>query len=343
MRALVVGTGSIGQRHIKNLTLLGCGVIAVSESNHLVSSEQKMKNVAIYSSLKQVDFAEIDVAVVANSTELHLKTALELLKNGVHIYIEKPVSNSIYGMNSLLKTANERNRVVHVGHMLRYHPNLIMLKNMLANGYLGEVDFVRMFAGHWLPDWRPGTDYKKNYAAFKDKGGGVLLDLIHEFDLVQWFFGPAEKVSAMKSFCKRLNIETESIAEVALRMPGNILGQIHVDYVRPLYRRSIEISGEAGVLNWDFQKSQITFVSADGIVRVIQDLSGRFERNDMFVTAMSKFLEDCQNETGNLSQLSESLHSLATVLACHKSSDEGKHISPNVFMVPLKKSPSFGM
>lgn len=332
MRALVVGTGSVGQRHIKNLTLLGCDVIAVSESSHLTANKKIVGNVSIYSTLKDVNLADIDIAVVANSTELHLRTALELLQNDVHVYIEKPVSNSMDGMNRLLKTANERNRVVHVGHMLRYHPNLIMLKNMLANGCLGEIDYVRMFAGHWLPDWRPGKDYKKNYAAFKERGGGVLLDLIHEFDLIQWFFGPAVKVSAMKSFCKRLNIETESIAEVALRMPNNIIGQIHVDYVRPLYKRTIEISGEIGILNWDFQKSRLTFISVDGTITVIQDLNEKFERNEMFVAAMNKFLEDCQNQTGSFEQLSESIYSLATVLACHKSSDEGRHISPNVFI-----------
>ena len=176
---------------------------------------------------------DLNAVVIANSTDLHTGVALEAARRKKGLLIEKPLSTSLAGCDELQALTEPHSLVVEMGFMLRFHPNLVWIKHYLESNSLGELTFIRASVGQWLPDWRPGTDHRVGYSAFRTTGGGVIFDLIHELDLVHWLAGTVVSVTAMTRHVGSLNIETEAIAQIGLRLKSATSAQIHLDYVRP--------------------------------------------------------------------------------------------------------------
>ena len=187
MRGIVVGTGSIGTRHINNLVALGMDVEAISyRAEKTIIKRFKNANVKINTLQEKINFSKFDFVVVANETHLHMKTAVTALKNGCHVFVEKPLSVDRRGINELKKLSQEKNKIVKVGFMLRYHPNLKYIKKFIEQNQIGKVLYIKATVGQNLSKWRINYDYKKVIVLTK-KGGGVIFDLCHEFDYLSWF------------------------------------------------------------------------------------------------------------------------------------------------------------
>jgi predicted dehydrogenase len=327
-QVLVVGTGSIGKRHIANLLSLGANVSAFSYRAY--QDTAYASSVRLVNSLSDADTANFDALIIANCTHQHISTAIAAAKRNQSLYIEKPLSLSLQNVQELQYLVAQHQLVVEAGFMLRCHPNLLWIKQFLLQETLGEVFYVRASVGQWLPDWRPGTDYRQGYAGFRRTGGGVIFDLIHEIDLVQWLAGPVDEVNAMTRHVKQLAIETEAIAQIGLRLKSGVLAQIHLDYVRPSYGRSLEIVGEKGVLQWDFIAGTVEVAFDGKPSHVMHKVAPDFERNHMFLAHMNHFLSRLSTPTlPAISSLNESISALRTALACHLSATERRSIRPS--------------
>ena len=261
MKVLVVGTGSIGKRHISNLLDLGAKVSAYSY--RAAEGASTDSGSGLVEDLPNALRGNYDAVVVANSTNQHMDVALEAAREKKGLFIEKPLSVSLAGVAELQRLVEVNGLIVESGFMLRLHPNLIWIKQYLAEGALGEVMHMRASVGQWLPDWRPGTDYRKGYGAFRKTGGGVIFDLIHELDLVNWLVGTVVDVTAMTRRVACLGIETEAIAQIGLRTESGALAQVHLDYVRPGYGRELEIVGKLGVLSWNYTTGTVSLSRGD--------------------------------------------------------------------------------
>lgn len=184
-QALVIGYGSIGARHVRVLSELGLQVAVVS--GHAV----ELPGVSVFRDLVQA-FASLspDYVVIANETVRHRTTldALAAVGFAGPILVEKPAVATIEQTAPL--TANH----VRVAYNLRFHPVLQVLAAELQNE---NVISVQAYAGQFLPNWRPGTDYRDSYSANRALGGGVLRDLSHEIDYLSWLFGPWARLSAI--------------------------------------------------------------------------------------------------------------------------------------------------
>ncbi|MDC0213252.1 Gfo/Idh/MocA family oxidoreductase [Gammaproteobacteria bacterium] len=290
LRFLVIGTGSIGARHISNLQSLGyqCGVYSYRQ-RELPESLSISKD-HVHKDLSSNTLKQYDAAVIANETSEHLNVAMSAATGGLHVFLEKPVSNNTKGLEDLKRLIRSKNIVSEVGYMLRCHPNVLFLKKYLGRQSLGKILYVRGLAGHWLPDWRPEVDYRDGYAISKSKGGGVLLDLSHEIDLFNWLLGPIKEVSAMTLKDDLLASETESVVHVLFRFENNIVGQLSLDYLRKDYKREIEVVGEHGTLVWDYRRGTVTLSSSDDKFEVIDKVPENFERNSMFLDHMKNFI-----------------------------------------------------
>ena len=329
MKVLVVGTGSIGQRHISNLMHLGAEVAAFSyraAEGAPCSSHAGMRLVENLHDALQEDF---DGVVVANRTDLHMDVALEAARRKKNLFLEKPLSVSLAGCDELQALMGLHALVVEAGFMLRFHPNLVWIKQYLADGALGELMHLRASVGQWLPDWRPGTDHRTGYGAFRKTGGGVIFDLIHELDLVHWLAGAVVDVTAMTRHVDCLGIETEAIAQIGLRLESGALAQVHLDYVRPGYGRALEIVGSIGVLTWDYPTGTVSLSRADGSSDIVHRVPSEFDRNTMFREHMAYFLRRLSTpELKPSSSLGNAIEALQIALACHRSAEERQCIKP---------------
>ena len=323
MKILVLGTGSIGKRHIANLLSAGVQVSAYSyrASNGGADANPLDSRVNRVNDLSEALNSDVDAVVVANRTDQHMDVALQAASLKKHMFLEKPLAVSLTGTGELMQLVAQHQLVIEAGFMLRFHPNLLWIRDFLARGDLGDIMHLRAAVGQWLPDWRPGTDHRQGYGAFKATGGGVIFDLIHELDLVYWLFGTVQDVTAMTQVVPCLNIETEGIAQICLRMVSGVLAQVHLDYVRPGYGREMEIVGRHGVLRWDYIEGSVSLQKAGGLSEVVHQVPAQFERNTMFQQHMAHFLKRIrQPQMAAASSLEDSVAVLKVALAAHESS-----------------------
>lgn len=327
MKILVVGTGSIGKRHIANLLALGAEVSAYSYRQNVAPElDPRVRRVLDLAGALRSD---IDGVVVANRTDQHMDVALQAARQRKHLFLEKPLAVSLDHSDELMRLVREHGLAVEAGFMLRFHPNLQWIQQYLQGGELGEVMHLRASVGQWLPDWRPGTDHRQGYGAFRATGGGVIFDLIHELDLVNWLVGPVADVNAMTRTVACLEIETEAIAQIGLRMASGVLVQVHLDYVRPGYGRDMEVVGRHGVLIWDYVKGTVWLERAGSARSVVHQVPDGFERNTMFRQHMAHFLQRiAQPALPAASPLPDAIDVLRLALASHVSSDERRNVRP---------------
>jgi predicted dehydrogenase len=322
MRVLVIGTGSIGQRHIANLISLGAKVLAYSQRSESIKNlRSKFPSVRVFTSLDEALSADIQAAIICCSTDQHIPIASKVAEKQKPLFIEKPLSASLDGIDNFNFQITSQGLLVECGFMLRTHPNIVFLKDALRRGIFGKVRFIRAFVGHDLRQWRPERDYRSTYSAFRQGGGGVVLDLIHELDLVYFLFGGIHGVYAELLESESLEIETEAIAEIILNLKSGLVAQVHLDYLRPVYGRELEIVTDDGVVAWSYLEGEISFHKPNEGVRIVDKVPEGFSRNEMFKNYMNTFLELVKNPSAELvSPISDAIEVLKVALACHESS-----------------------
>jgi predicted dehydrogenase len=292
MRFIVLGAGSISQRHIRNLCGLGHEIVAVhdpaptrlAEVRRLTSI--KLLTVSEADALKQ----DADAVLICSPTIFHVQQARAAINQGLHVFIEKPVSNTLEDTETLVTEANSGKRVVLIGCNLRFSPSLLLAKQLMNDGRIGRPLSVRAQCGYYLPHWRPDTDYREGYGARQEAGGGIILDCIHEFDYLRWLFGEADEVFCYAGKTSTLEIDVEDNADILLRFVSGTAGNLHLDYLQRTYRRSCEIIGEDGVILWDYITGKVSlYGKRDRHLEVFPE-NINTELNQMFIDEMAHFV-----------------------------------------------------
>lgn len=313
-RVLVVGSGSVGRRHIANLVMLGAEVSSYRYRQELAGQMAEELRITSFPSLEAAFDAKPDAVVVANRTDLHMAVALEAARRGCHLYLEKPVSNTLDGTEELRAIVAAKALVVEVGCMLRFHPNLRCIKQLLGDSAIGTPYSVRVFHGQYLPDWRPTQDYRQGYSAFRHQGGGIVLDWIHEIDYLLWWFGAVDSVTALVDHVSALETDTEDVADMLLRFRSGLIGNVHLDCLRPFLHRGCEIVTSNAVIAWDYVAGTVTVQRrGDDEPQVFRTPQG-FERNTMFVDAMQHFLDRIEVGGEPVVSLDEGIEALKIAL-----------------------------
>ncbi len=230
LSALVIGFGSIGKRHAEIMN-------AMDEVAHLsVLSSQSGLPYDTLSSLEDIPRLNPDYVVIASPTNRHypeLKFLEEHLK-GKKILVEKPLFESMVDFKAL-------NNEVYVGYNLRFHPLINKIRALCRGRKLWSM---HVFCGSYLPDWRPGRDYRLTSSAQKDSGGGVLLDLSHELDCVQWLAGPLKVDHAMTEKVSDLEIDSDDLLLLSGQTKNGVHVHISLNYFTRKPIRHIFMDGE---------------------------------------------------------------------------------------------------
>jgi len=241
MKVLVLGAGSIGQRHAKNLLGLGYEVILYEPIWEAFKKVPHTCYSTLTDSYKSALNHGCDVAFVCSPPNFHVKQAIDCIKKGMHVFIEKPLSHNLAGITNLYRLAKEKKRIIMVACNYRFLNALQHLKKRKIYGC--QINY-----GSYLPNWRK-TSYKKGYATKKETGGGVILDAgIHQIDLALWLFGKAHLVKSYAKKQSSLKIETEDYADLILQHDNKTMTitTIHVDYLSKTRHHTIRFIGEKG-------------------------------------------------------------------------------------------------
>ena len=325
MRVLVCGAGSIGQRHIKNLIELGVTVLAWRERRNKIDELAAAFGIPVFSDLEEA-ILHCDAVIVATETHKHIDIALVAARHKKHLFIEKPISHSLDFLNDLNQIAQEHELVVEIGNMLRASETLNVLKNLIVNQEYGKVLTYRAVMGHRLDTWRPECDYRDSYSADRAKGGGALMDLIHQVDLVQFLFGQIDFVYCFNQTVGPLHINAETLSCLTLECENGLSGQVQVDMISPVYRGSIEVVATEALLVWNIQTNSLMIYRRNGQEEIISP-SKEFKRNELFVTHMTTFLSRIKNkDVPAIASFEESVMALSTVLTAYESHSQGKRL-----------------
>ncbi len=298
MKILLVGAGSIGQRHLTNLAQMKAGELSVCETDQdRLAQATKTLGIPGFSELNQALAQKPDAMIIATPTHLHTAIALKALQTVKNIFIEKPIADTLEQAEHLTAEANRRNAMVLVGCNMRFHPGVAAVKQVLEERRLRNPLLFRAWFSHYLPNWRPGADYRQTYSARSDQGGGIILECIHELDYLQWFAG---KIIGVRSFAKHtsdLEIETEDYSLIMLDFESGATGEVRLDYLRHIKSRGCEvISPGDAFLYWASRGKNpeevfVSYVGSDGIPREIFR-NDSYNPNEMYLKEMQHFL-DC--------------------------------------------------
>jgi predicted dehydrogenase len=324
MRALVLGTGSIGQRHCRNLVALAQQVRAWDPDPSRLAEATAIAGVSAAASLDEALAMAPDVALICTPPASHVDLARRALAAGAHLFVEKPIAHASAEVPALIAEAAGRARLLAVGLNLRCLPSLRRVKALLDDKRVGRVLAVRAEFGSYLPGWRPGRDYRDNYAVRADLGGGILLDAIHELDYLCWLLGEAAEVFCAAGHVSDLAGDTEDLAETTLRFESGALAQVHLDYLQRAYRRNLQVIGETGVIGWDYPTHAVTVHAPEAPPETIAVVDG--DPNDMYLEEIRHFLHCIEGGEPPLVDGREGLRSLRLVEAAKASAALGRWV-----------------
>jgi predicted dehydrogenase len=304
MRFLIAGFGSIGRRHFRNLLELGEENIVLYRTGRSTLPDEEIAGYPVETSLDAALAHQPNAVVVANPTALHLEVAIPAAERGCHILMEKPVSHDLARVSELQAALDRSGARLLVGFMFRFHPGLQQIKAWLDAGAIGAPLSARAHWGEYLPDWHPWEDYRQGYAARADLGGGVVRTLSHPLDYLLWLLGDAEVTGAALSR-QGLDLEVEDSADILLRFNQGALASVHLDYVQRPPAHTLEITGEQGLIRWDFASGAARRYDVDQKEWETFNLSEGFDRNDLFLGEMRHFIDVMQGTTESVCTLAE--------------------------------------
>lgn len=309
MKALFLGLGGVGQRHLRNFLSIvpdvELGAVRHTDRAFEIGFDlqpdysvdiMEKYNISRFSSLEDGIAWKPDCAIIASPTSAHMEQTTALVKAGVPVFLEKPVSADSKGLDELLALMKEKQALVMVGYMFRFHPGVQRFMELVEQQAAGRMHSMHVQLNSYMPSWHSYEKYNEFYAGRKDLGGGAVLSEIHELDLVAGMFGTPEKVFASGGKLSSLDMDVEDT--VCSLMEYSVDGRpfpvtLQMSFVQRPPVRTITIHTELGFIRWDGMQSLVTVenVEQDALQ---EDFSG-FERNEMFVEEIRHFVQCVKN------------------------------------------------
>ncbi len=327
MRILVIGCGSIGKRHLKNLASLSAGKFMAYDTDEGRRNEVEQElNIETVSDIGKAWGQDIDAVLVCTPTSHHMEYALEAVRSGRHLFIEKPISHNLEGVDELIETAASKGLIVMVGCNFRFHWGMELAKRLADEGTIGRILSAHADFGQYLPDWHPYEDYRRGYSANEGLGGGIILDAIHEIDYVLWLMANPTLVSCLSQKTGSLDIDTEDSADINLGFEDGTAASIHMDYLQRAYNRSLKLIGEAGVITWTFQENSVRVYTADDKSWKSYEADKPSETNDMYIAEMRHFLACVEGKQKPMLDAVQAKRDLEVALAAKESARTGRAV-----------------
>lgn len=325
---LVIGTGSAGQRHARNLNSLGCSISCMDprpdRSDELKKDIEVLK---VYESLEEAfnSGEKFDGAAVTSPPVFHVDQCTRALQKGIPVLLEKPVSPFGKDAEKLSFTVKDTGVPLLLTYTYRWWPPLNRVKELLNSQAIGKLRHVDFVMSAHLADWHPWENYWDFFMAKKSLGGGAILDESHWIDLMIWFLGQPEKLTARIEKISDLKIDTDDNVDMLLVYKDGLRVTMHLDlYGRP-HQKYIRFIGEEGTILWTIDPNRIS---------IGKDMSDTWknydfdcERNDMFLEADREFLEVLNGASVKTCNIDDGVNVLNIIEAARQSSIQGRTIN----------------
>lgn len=335
MKILFVGLGSIGQRHLQNLKSLPIAQNATitalrkTKSNRIIidgkvtsdkSLAERYDLTELFNDNDAISFKP-DVVFICNPSSLHIESAIRFSELGSHMFIEKPLATEIKDVQILKKNIREKNIIAMVGYQTRFHAHVKKIKTILEERSYGKVIFANFNWFTYLPDYHPYEDFHEGYAGRSDLGGGVTFSLIHEFDLIQYFFGLPSTVYALEGDSQKLNLEVDETVTGSFLIKNNTSNHpvsFALSFAQGVEKRGFSILMDEALIECDLTKNSLTITDHQAEI-IYSDEISNFERNDLFMAEIEHFFDSVSNNQETEISVEEGEKSLKMALAVKKS------------------------
>lgn len=330
-RILIQGSGSAGSRHLEIARqLLPDAEIAL----YLSHKPKQLKNSVnkVFTEINDAISFNPNVAIIAGASSYRIDICVELAKIGTHLLVEKPISNTLKNVDELIKICKENNCILAVGYNLQFDDALIFFRDKFQSQFLGKPLLVQCSVGQYLPNWRSNSDYRDSVSANSELGGGVLLELSHEINYLEWIFGSIEWVRAtiLRQSSLEIDVEDSAILNLGIKNSdnSNLVANLNMDFIRHDRSRSCIVIAEFGTLKWDGICQEVSVFKSNSKEWELL-FTGNTSADDVYVKEWKNFLH-CVN-TGDAPQVSGEggLRVLEVIDAALKSAPTGIQTSIN--------------
>lgn len=321
-RVLIVGTGSIGERHLRCFQATGRAELSLVEINPALREtiagrygvSRAFAN--LDEALEASGAAPFDAAVLCTPAPWHVPQALQLVEAGVHVLIEKPLSTSCAGVDQLQAAIARRGTLAAVAYVLRCHPLLTAMRAALLEGRWGRPVEVIATSGQHFPTYRPA--YRDIYYNSHATGGGAIQDaLTHLVNAGEWLVGPIERLVADAAHLVLAGVQVEDTVHLLARH-GAVLGTYTLNQHQAPNETTLTVVAERGTARCEFHQNRWRWQETPGGEWRDESIPP-LERDTLFVRQASAFLDAIEGRSPPHCSLAEGLQTLRVNLAALRS------------------------
>tara|TARA_Y100000310_G_scaffold339809_1_gene433648 strand:+ start:633 stop:1652 length:1020 start_codon:yes stop_codon:yes gene_type:complete len=328
MKILIIGAGSIGQRHLTNLLSIGFDQLYICDNNIKKLNELKIKfpKIKTFTDFNEAINSNFNIVFICTPPHIHTEILGKFVSADCHVFCEKPLAVNLKDLKNIGLMAKEKNLVIMVGYVYRFFDPVIKIKEIIKSNLLGEIYSGRGILSQYLPDWHPWEDYRDFFVSHKNKGGGSLLEESHAIDLMRWLLGDVETVSCYNKKFGSLEMDCENLSLINLKFSSGSLIAIQLDLLGRTARRQFELTCEKGTLIWDNEME---------LVRLYRSENKSWEEFKLvvspnaYVKEIKHFIDCIKNKTEPLITLHDGIEVLKICLAGFKSSFERREVKIN--------------
>ena len=328
---LIIGVGSIGERHLRCFQATGRAEVSFVEINDVLRATiSERYDVRGFTDLETAlagganvpdqPTRRVTAAVIATPANRHLEIAIRLADAGIHLLIEKPLSTSTDGANQLARMVSQRGLVVGVAYVLRCYPALAAMREAVLSGRFGKPVEIVAVCGQNFPTYRPA--YRDTYYVDHATGGGAIQDaLTHVLNAGEWLVGPIERLVADAAHRVLLGVTVEDTVHVLTRH-GDVLGSYSLNQHQAPNEVTITIICKGGTVRWETHAQRWRWMMHPDELWHDEPYEPQ-PRDAMFVTQANRFLDAVEGRASLLCSLDEGVQTLRVNLAALASVDHG--------------------
>ena len=321
-KILVVGTGSIGERHVRCFLVTGRATVAICEPNaairQIVNDRYDIRN--DYGNLEEAMASRFDAAVIATPAPLHIPQAMVLARQQSHLLIEKPLSLDQTGIEELQKIIATNHQVVGIGYNWRAMPGLAAIRDALIRGTLGRPVQIRVVCGQHFPTYRPA--YRETYYRDRTQGGGAIQDaLTHAINAGEWLVGPIDRLVADCDHQVLPGVEVEDTVHVIARH-GSVMGAYLFNQHQAPNELTVTLVGDRATARFEAHKSRWQIMTEPDTSWDIHKLQTE-DRDALYVRQAQHFLDAIEGRGQPLCSFEQGIQTLRTNLAVIAACDCG--------------------